>query len=98
MKRILLAVLFVFALCSITFAGWVNGYYRSNGTWVNGYYRTDPDQYKWNNYGPAEPNNTLERYYPQTRDNDNDGIVNQYDMDDDNDGILDDYDNNQYGR
>lgn len=31
-------------------AGWVNGYFKSNGTYVNGYYRTEPDYYKWNNY------------------------------------------------
>ena len=32
------------------FAGYVNGYYRSNGTYVNGYYRSDANAYKYDNY------------------------------------------------
>lgn len=40
----------LFLPVSTVHAGWVNGYFRSNGTYVNGYYRTDPDLYKWNNY------------------------------------------------
>jgi len=94
MKKLTLVMLLMFVTGSL-FAGWVRGYYRSNGTYVPGYYRADPDQYKYNNYGPAH--NTLERYYPQMRDNDGDGLSNQYDMDDDNDGIFDDFDNTQYG-
>lgn len=53
MKRVtgILVFIFVFLLStSQVDAGWVNGYYRSNGTYVSGYYKTDPDVYKWNNY------------------------------------------------
>jgi len=38
--------LFEFISPKSAFAGWVNGYLKSNGTYVNGYYRTDPDEYK----------------------------------------------------
>ena len=31
------------------YAGWVSGYYKSNGTYVNGYYKTEPNYYKWDN-------------------------------------------------
>ena len=54
MKKIVVFILsaffFLFALASSVSAGWVNGYYRSNGTYVNGYYRTEPNLYKWDNY------------------------------------------------
>lgn len=54
MKVVLTAVLgflfFLLLLPATADAGWVDGYWRSNGTYVNGYYRTDPDLYKWNNY------------------------------------------------
>jgi hypothetical protein len=31
-------------------AGYVNGYYRSNGTYVNGYWRSEPNGLKYDNY------------------------------------------------
>lgn len=31
-------------------AGYVRGYFRSNGTYVSGYYRTSPNAYKFDNY------------------------------------------------
>jgi hypothetical protein len=31
-------------------AGYVNGYYRSNGTYVEGYYRSDANGLKYDNY------------------------------------------------
>lgn len=31
-------------------AGWVSGYFRSDGSYVGGYYRTEPNYYKWDNY------------------------------------------------
>lgn len=45
-----IALALLFLPASTANAGWVNGYFRSDGTYVNGYYRTDPDLYKWNNY------------------------------------------------
>ena len=42
-------ILFLSTTTSVS-AGWVNGYFKSNGTYVQGYYRTEPDYYKWNNY------------------------------------------------
>jgi hypothetical protein len=36
--------------CALSFAKYVSGYYRSNGTYVNSYYRSDPDSTVRNNY------------------------------------------------
>ena len=70
-------------------AGWVNGYYRKDGTYVAPYYRSDPDDKKWNNYGPKDPNDGVYSS-PYSRDTDHDGIPNYIDHDDDNDGKSDD--------
>lgn len=88
--------MFLLSTASAAFAGWVKGYFRSDGTYVRGHYRSKPDKFKWNNYGPSRGN--LELFNPFIRDYDRDGIPNYLDIDDDNDGIWDDLDNNQYGR
>jgi len=88
--------LFLTAIGGDAYAGWVNGYYRNDGTYVRGHYRSNPDRFKWNNYGPSK--NDPELINPYSRDYDRDGIPNYLDMDDDNDGRWDDYDSNQYGR
>lgn len=97
-KLIVLAVLGVFLVTmgGNAYAGWVKGYTRKDGTYVAPHYRSNPDQYKWNNYGPSRRNS--ERLNPYGRDNDRDGVPNYLDMDDNNNGILDDFDSNQYGR
>ena len=83
MRKLGLALLFFF-LSSFVFvpvinAGYVNGYYNSNGSYVSGYYRTEPDAYKWNNYSfdndwsDAYNDNTWYRNYgydPEPYDND----------------------------
>lgn len=46
MKLFLLTLL----ISSSALAGYVRGYYRSNGTYVNGYYRSSPDSSIYNNY------------------------------------------------
>ena len=99
MKKLMaLAVLGIFlvGMGGNAFAGWVNGYTRSNGTYVRGHYRSNPDGIKSNNYGPSK--SSSDRLNPYGRDNDGDGVPNYLDTDDDNDGISDDYDSNQYGR
>jgi hypothetical protein len=51
-KRLLLPIVliaFLFVSFHTVKAGWVRGYFRSDGTWVNGYYRTEPNYYKWDN-------------------------------------------------
>ena len=57
MKKAILAlgasgILGSFFLFGVQFvhAGWVDGYFRSDGTYVSGYYRTDSNYYKWDNY------------------------------------------------
>lgn len=51
MKKLLVAVLLVgFGFTLSAEAGYVNGYYRSNGTYVNGYYRSDANGLRYDNY------------------------------------------------
>jgi hypothetical protein len=72
----LLMILISFLAVSLAQAGWVRGYYRSDGTYVRPYYRTNPDGNPYNNYSfpgnynpntgritPGNPNTYLERYY-----------------------------------
>lgn len=48
---VFLALLLSFSLLpSIVEAGYVSGYYRSNGTYVSGYYRSEPNGLKYDNY------------------------------------------------
>ena len=94
MRKLFLVLPLLLVTTSLAYAGYVRGYTRSDGTYVHGYYRSDPDQYKWNNYGPSK--SSSDYYSPYNRDNDNDGISNMNDMDDDNDGISDDNDSSQY--
>ena len=58
MKKIfgfVLLALFAFPFFNVE-AGYVNGYYRKNGTYVNGYYRSEADGNPYNNY--SYPGNT----------------------------------------
>lgn len=50
MKVLLIVLALAFAGVGIAEAGYVNGYFRSNGTYVSGYYRTEPNAYKFDNY------------------------------------------------
>ncbi|MEA2067075.1 MAG: hypothetical protein U9O65_08310 [Thermotogota bacterium] len=51
MKKLFLALAFIFLFSSIGFADvWVDGYYRSDGTYVQGYYRSDPNNTVRDNY------------------------------------------------
>ena len=50
-KMIVSLLLIVFTLSSFAFAGYVNGYTRSNGTYVKGYYRSEPNYTVRDNYG-----------------------------------------------
>lgn len=97
MKHLVLCLIVFFSLTSITpvaWAGWVNGYYRRDGTYVRGHSRSNPDSNRRNNYGQASSSqrstwssNTILPSYQN--DADSDGIWNQYDFDDNNDGLLD---------
>jgi len=50
MKKAILSVLLFLFVASAALAGYVNGYYRSNGTYVNSYYRTDSNYTVQDNY------------------------------------------------
>lgn len=89
-KVVFLAVLM--GLSGLAQAGYVHGYTRSNGTYVQGHYRSEPNSTRADNYGPSRGTSTP--YY--SRDNDRDGIPNQYDSDDNNNGRHDDTDSCQY--
>jgi hypothetical protein len=71
-----LVVLISFLTINLAEAGWVGGYYRSDGTYVRPHYRTNPDGNPYNNYSfpgnynpntgritPGNPDTYLERYY-----------------------------------
>lgn len=73
---------------------YVEGYTRQDGTYVRPHIRSNPNQFKWDNYGPSD--NSSELMNPRARDADNDGMPNFRDRDDDNDGLADDYDRRQY--
>jgi len=75
-----LMVLVCFLFASLSDAGWIRGYYRSNGTYVRPHYRTNPDGNPYNNYSfpgnynpntgritPGNPDTYLERYYNPSR-------------------------------
>ena len=71
MKKLISILLLAALILSTTlaYAGWVNGYYRSNGTYVSGYYRSDPNSTvrdNYNYYGNTNPNTGstgTNRYY-----------------------------------
>jgi len=91
MKWFLVTIIFIFTFTGVAFTDdvYVNGYYRKNGTYVRPHYRTKPDGQKWNNYG--RPGRGQDENNPGwARDQDGDGVFNQYDFDDNNDGMLDD--------
>ncbi|MBE8182384.1 MAG: hypothetical protein HAW61_02530 [Candidatus Portiera sp.] len=87
--------LILISLPAIACDVWVNAYTKSDGTYVRGHCRSRPDNQKWNNYGPSR--STPQLTNPYLRDNDRDGISNQYDYADDNDRVFDNYDRTQYG-
>ncbi len=79
-KSIILAVVLMVAVSFLAFnlaeAGWVRGYYRSNGTYVSPHYRTNPNGNPFNNYSfpgsynpntgkitPGNPDTYLDHYY-----------------------------------
>ena len=68
----------------------VKGYTRASGTYVAPYVRSSPDSSKSNNYGSPSSYDTKWNTPTQQRDQDGNGIANQYDNDDNNDGVLDD--------
>jgi len=74
-----LTILISFFVTSFAQAGWVRGYYRSNGTYVQPHYRTNPDGNPYNNYSfpgnynpntgritPGNPDTYLRRYYERS--------------------------------
>ncbi|MFZ3071917.1 MAG: hypothetical protein WA162_01595 [Thermodesulfobacteriota bacterium] len=71
MKKISIVVIALFFATIFLFspalvdAGWVNGYYKSNGTYVEGYYRSSPNNSVLDNYSTKGNSNpyTLEKGY-----------------------------------
>ena len=72
MKKILIIALALSLICSNAFAGWVNGYTRSNGTKVQGYNRSNANSTVRDNYsykGNTNPHtgSTGSNYYRNNR-------------------------------
>lgn len=83
-KLILLLMILCFASVSFAKDVHVGGYYRKDGTYVQPHVRSAPNQYRWDNYGRDSGDKSSS---PYTRDQDKDGIYNQYDRDDNNNGV-----------
>jgi hypothetical protein len=49
-KRLLIAFAILLFTATSIFAGYVNGYYKKNGTYVQGYYRADSNKTVKDNY------------------------------------------------
>lgn len=71
MKKILSFILVLTFFVGIGFvfsapvqAGYVNGYYRSNGTYVSGYYRSSPSYTGYKSYSPSYSSSYSTRSYP----------------------------------
>ena len=47
---LVLGIVLMLGVSGVAEAGYVNGYYKSNGTYVGGYYRSSPNAYKYDNY------------------------------------------------
>jgi len=98
MKKSILSFVLIFSFFSFVssaYAGYVNGYYRSNGTYVNGYYRSDANSSPYDNYSypgnynpytgkiaPGNPDTYLNNYYGNSYYNyDKDAYKGTYDED-----------------
>lgn len=71
-KFIALLILGIVLMANLAYAGYVNGYTRSDGTYVSGYQRSDSDSTVQNNYsykGNTNPYTgaTGTNYYRQSR-------------------------------
>lgn len=71
MKRIIIILLFVISCVTISFAEYVNGYYRKDGTYVNGYHRTDRNNTVRDNYSHKGNYNPYTNQYGTQKDSDN---------------------------
>lgn len=91
MKRLLF--LFVVALTaqSALADSQVRGYYRKDGTYVPPHVRSSPNSSAYDNYGRQSRPSSYGYSSPYMRDQDHDGMSNQFDMDDDNDSTFDDF-------
>lgn len=88
-------LLFIFAVALMAQTAFadtnVNGYYRKDGTYVAPHVRSSPNSSKSDNYGRESGSTSSYGYKsPYSRDQDRDGIRNQYDYDDNNNGKSDD--------
>lgn len=95
LKALAIAVL-LFASAAAAAQVHVRGHYRKDGTYVQPHIRSAPNSRRSDNYGPSNSaayGSSYQPVYvsPYARDQDQDGLSNQYDSDDDDDGTLDEY-------
>jgi hypothetical protein len=90
MKAGLFLAAALFATCAS--ADWQNGYTKKDGSYVQGHQKSEPDQYRFNNYGSQSNGGHQRDEFSSgggatnrsnsswgSRDNDRDGIPNAYD-------------------
>ena len=99
MKKLLLVVLVILLFSSLSYAKYVNGYVRSNGTYVHGYNRTESNNTVRDNYtykGNSNPYTGEEghNYYRNNRSSEYYGtsfkVKNYYESDDEDDSEAED--------
>ncbi len=67
--QILLAVPLMFGIFTYPAYAYVtvDGYYKSNGTYVNSYVRSEPNAFKYDNYGYSGGDLYNDSYYEPTK-------------------------------
>lgn len=71
MKKLTLILLFVVSCVVMSYAEYVNGYYRKDGTYVNGYHRTEKNDTIRDNYSHKGNYNPYTNEYGTHKDTNN---------------------------
>lgn len=71
MKKLTLVLLFIVSCVVASYAEYVNGYYRKDGTYVNGYTRTERNETVRDNYSHKGNYNPYTNEYGTHKDTNN---------------------------
>ncbi len=71
MKKLTLILLFIVSCVVASYAEYVNGYYRKDGTYVNGYHRTEKNDTVRDNYSHKGNYNPYTNEYGTHKDSNN---------------------------
>lgn len=71
MKKLIITLLFIVSCVVASYAEYVNGYYRKDGTYVNGYHRTEKNDTVRDNYSHKGNYNPYTNKYGTHKDTNN---------------------------